>query len=118
MQKPQALLHAREAKPNALNCGFCIKTRTSIADGKLNLSRASPQACASKRFTPLCWPALRRASGKELGIEKEKIRLEEQVGHIVTSGNQFPLFWRSPNSLQKFFQIAPTMPKYSSFGRV
>jgi hypothetical protein len=23
----QALLHAREAKPSALHCGFCIKTR-------------------------------------------------------------------------------------------
>ena len=44
MHKPQAFLHARKAKPSTLDRGFCIKTHTEIADGKLNLSRASPQA--------------------------------------------------------------------------
>ena len=39
----QTLLHAREAKPGALRCGFWIKPRTEISDSELNVFRAPQQ---------------------------------------------------------------------------
>jgi hypothetical protein len=74
VNQPNSLLHAREAKPSALHCGFCIKTCTKIADGEVNLSRASPTIVLRSALPHYAsW----RCAGLlvELGIEKEKDRL-------------------------------------------